>query len=311
MRDFAIGCDIGGSHVSCGLVNLKCRRIEPDTLVQRSLDNQQPADAILRCWADALSGVLRTVDPERLAGIGFAMPGPFNYETGIALFSPEVAKYQSLHGLDISKRIRALLGLEAEISLRYMNDALCFGVGEAWAGKASSVTRSICVTLGTGFGSAFVEDGAPVVEGVDVPENGCLWHLPFRDGIADEVLSARWFSKEYTARAGETAMGVQELAKKSSSEPVAKALFEEFGANLGTFLAPWQKKFGAEALVIGGNISRAYPLFGSTFEEALATQEAKVPVHISVLLERAALLGSSRLFEDSFWTRVRPLLLKM
>ena len=46
-----------------------------------------------------------------------------------------------------------------------MNDASAFAVGEAWAGSASDFNRSLSITLGTGFGSAFISNHIPIVDG--------------------------------------------------------------------------------------------------------------------------------------------------
>jgi glucokinase len=82
-------------------------------------------------------------------------------------------------------------------------------------------------------------------------------------------------------------------------------LFEEFGNNLGVFLAPWLIKFKAEILIIGGNISHAYNLFGNVFEESLKREKCKSKVALSTLKEDAALLGSAYLLDDTFWKSVQ------
>ena len=91
----------------------------------------------------------------------------------------------------------------------------------------------------------------------------------------------------------------------------AKNTFVEFGRNLADFLGPWIKKFAADRLVIGGNISGAYHLFGTSLEEALKQQHIMTTVHVSKLKEDAAAIAGARLFEENFWDQIRPLLPKM
>jgi len=86
---------------------------------------------------------------------------------------------------------------------------------------------------------------------------------------------------------------------------VVADLFADFGDNAGLFLAPWLKKFRAEILVIGGNISLAYNLFGDVFEERLRKENCNCEVAISKLKEDAALLGSAYLLDDDFWKSVQ------
>ena len=74
------------------------------------------------------------------------------------------------------------------------------------------------------------------------------------------------------------------------------------------FLAPWLKKFKAELLVMGGNISYAYDRFGKVFEDRLKRENCSCIVKLSDLKEDAALLGSAYLFNDKFWNAVQPAL---
>jgi glucokinase len=107
------------------------------------------------------------------------------------------------------------------------------------------------------------------------------------------------------------AEGVREIAEKAETEPQARYLFDKFGKNLGSFLSPWLVKFGAEILVMGGNISNAYRLFGTAFEKELAVSGCTARVAISDLKEDAAMLGSAYLLEESFWKAVQPVLSHM
>lgn len=311
MKRYAIGTDIGGSHISCAAVDFERKAAVPESLVTQTVNNQGLAREILSSWATALGKAMARIDRSQLAGIGFAVPGPFDYCRGIALFTREVAKYQSLHGINVSERIRELAGQPRDLDVRFMNDAIAFGVGEAWMGKAAGVARSISVTVGTGLGSAFLERGIPVVEREDVPPNGYLWHLPFNKGLADASFSTRWFIKRYAEKSGSTLAGVKPIADRAATDPLAREVFHEFGTNLGRFLKPLVQRFGAELLVIGGNVSAAYDLFGAALEESLSKARGPVAIEVSALKENAAMIGSARLFEDEFWRQVQPLLAKM
>jgi len=314
MKHIAMGVDVGGSHISCVAVDLRAQALITESRAGRAVDNQAPAETILDGWAAALGDSLAKIDRTRLAGIGFAMPGPFDYAGGIALFTTEVAKYQKLHGINISNCLRERLeklGLPAPLDLRYLNDATAFGVGEAWLGEASNMSRSISITLGTGLGSSFVADGIPVVDGDLVPWTGALWHLPFRQDIADASFSTRWFLNRYAHLTGSRLSGVRELADRAATDPQAREVFLEFGRNLADFLGPWIRKFAADVLVLGGNVSGAYHLFRNSFEAALTEQQIAAAVRVTKLKEDAATIGSARLFDEQFWNRVKPLLRKM
>lgn len=307
---YAVGTDIGGSHITCALIDLEHQMILPETRVTCPVDNTASADVILDVWAEAVGETILGIAIDELAGIGFAMPGPFDYVNGIALFE-RVEKYLGLYGVNVSEAIRKRLKLPARMSVRYMNDASAFAVGEAWMGVASDSKKSVAITLGTGFGSAFIDEGIPVVERDDTPKMGCVWHLPYKESIADEYFSTRWFVRQYAAISGETVSGVKEIADVARKDPKVAALFTEYGTGIGAFLGPWLQKFDAEVLAIGGNMVGASDLFLPAFEKALADLGCKTKILWSELKEDAALMGSARLLEPAYWTRIYSLIEKM
>lgn len=303
-KSIAIGTDIGGSHISCAAIDLVSGKILGETLTERAVNNQAQANEIIAVWAEALSGVLARVPLEKVKGIGFAMPGPFDYVKGIC-FIRGVAKYENLYGFNIIDAISSSLEVPEDFLIRFMNDASAFAVGEAWAGSATKANRSLSITLGTGFGSAFISNRIPIVDGPDVPKLGCIYHLPYKDGIADDYFSTRGLLGRYKNLTGKELSGVKEVAALAASDRIVSDLFTDFGDKLGLFLAPWLKKFKAEIIVIGGNISYAYSLFGDVFEDRLKKEKCNCEVALSKLKEDAALLGSAYLLDDDFWKSVQ------
>ena len=303
-KNIAIGADIGGSHISCAAIDLVSGKIIRDTLTEKSVDNQAQSSEIIGTWAQALSASLAKVPLENVKGIGFAMPGPFDYVKGIS-YIRGVAKYENLYGVNVTDAIADNLGLHDGFLIRFMNDASAFAVGEAWAGSASKFNRSLSITFGTGFGSAFISNRIPIVDGPEVPKLGCIYHLPYKDGIADDYFSTRGLLSRYKKLTGKELSGVKELASMAATDKVVADLFTDFGDNAGIFLAPWLKVFKAEILVIGGNISHAYNLFGDVFERRLKKENCFCEVAISKLKEDAALLGSAYMLDDDFWKSVQ------
>ncbi len=303
-KNLAIGADIGGSHITCAVIDLVSGKILKDTVSERSVNNQAPAKEIIDVWGDALAGSLKKVPAENVKGIGFAMPGPFDYVKGIC-YIRGVAKYENLYGINVQEAIARALKVPDDFLIRFMNDASSFAVGEAWAGSATMEKKSLSITLGTGFGSAFISDRIPIVDGPLVPKIGCVYHLPYRDGIADDYFSTRGLLGRYRKLTGKKLKGVKELATLAASDKTAAALFVDFGETLANFLAPWLTGFEAEILVIGGNISHAYNLFGEVFESSLKKEKCGCRVALSKLKEDAALLGSAYLLDDDFWKSVQ------
>ena len=212
MTKILIGSDIGGSHITCVAVDLDGHSISDVFKVREEVDSGASADFILAGWAEALSRLISLIGKENLGGIGFAMPGPFDYPGGIAWFKG-VQKYDSLYGINVRKEIRDRLALDASVPVRFLNDATSFAIGEAWTGRSSGFRKSMAITLGTGFGSAFIADGIPVESGPEVPESGCVYHLPYGGSIADDHFSTRWFVGRYKAVTGKDVTGVKDIVE--------------------------------------------------------------------------------------------------
>jgi len=297
MDSIAIGVDIGGSHISCAAIDLTSHRIISGTAAEQKINNKASAAEILEGWSAAIARTISDIEKQKLTGIGFAMPGPFDYPKGIALFE-KVEKYENLYGINVSDELRKRLQLEPNVKIRYINDATAFAIAEAWIGKASSFDKVIALTLGTGFGSAFIDKGIPVLNEKNVPEMGCIWHIPYKEGIANDYFSTPWFTRNYLERTGIVVQGVREIAGLAKNDPFVLSLFKEYGSNMGEFLAPFVKMFDAKVLVIGGNITGAFDLFGAHLLNALEQNKIAVEVHLS-LLKRMQLLSA----EHAWWLK--------
>ncbi len=296
---YAIGVDIGGSHITCAAMDMETQKILENTRKRASVSHLETTETIFRAWAGAINDCMTTVEGKTVAGIGFAMPGPFNYREGISMMEH---KYPNLYKLHIPTELSKYIDSPNALPMRFLNDASSFAVGVSWIGKGKGYRRVIVLTLGTGFGSAYVENELPVVEGQHIAPEGCFWHLPFKEGIADNYFSTGWFVKRYKEATGRDVDGVKIIIDENPEK--ANLLFEEFGENLAEFMIPWLKKFKAEGVVLGGNISLAYRNFEASFQKALKAANVQVQVEISDLMEDAAIVGSARLLEEDFWKRV-------
>lgn len=305
-----VGVDIGGSHIVCGGVDLHSATLVDGTQFQRKLDRNASKEELFTAWAEPINQTIAAVkaisDSGPVAGIGFAMPGAYNYRKGIALFKGN-DKYESLYGADIRKEFIPYLA-EPLVPIRFVNDATAFGIGTAFLQGGEHDGKLIAITLGTGFGSSFIDAGVPVVGGHKVPPHGSLWHLPFEGNIADESFSTRWFVDAYEKATGTIVKGVKEVAEMAGTDRRAQALFDAFGTKLGRFLSPWVRRFEANKLVVGGNISKSWDLMDSSFQRGLGENRHGLKVSASLHLEEAALIGGAKLLDDMYWNRIKEYL---
>lgn len=303
-----IGVDIGGSHISSAAINSDSNTIIEGTYFSGLVNSKASKELILEKWAETINHTIKTIfDTSNLSleeniGIAFSMPGPFQYETGIAMFEGN-DKYESLCNTSIPDALLKYL-ITNNVSFRFLNDASCFGIGGTLKeGSNQEGKKVIAITLGTGFGAAFLDDKIPVIQGSNVPVNGCLWDKEFKDGIADNYFSTRWFLNEYEDITGQKLKGVKELAE-INNYTTAK-IFSDFASNLSEFLIPYIIKFNADSLVIGGNIAKSHSLFLAQLQENLKNSNVRLSISIIDNTEETSVVGSSYLFDELFWGKIK------
>jgi len=303
MKEIAIGIDIGGSHITCQLYNLETNSLIPHSKVNIAVDASASKSAILNTWVEAIAKSAGYLNLEELAGIGLAMPGPFDYLNGIAWFEG-VNKFENLHGVNVKIELLKMLDLSDDYPIRFFNDASCFAIGEANGEECSNYERIIALTLGTGFGSTFIKNKRPVISMDGIPEDGFLYNIPYGDTIANNYFSTSWFLNEYNTQTGNEISGVKELAESAKDNSLSNKIFKTFGKNLGNFLIPWIKNFDADCIVIGGNISKAFMLFQEEMMIQIKKNDIDITICKSTLDEDAALIGSARLCDNGYYSKL-------
>ncbi|RYY55611.1 MAG: ROK family protein [Chitinophagaceae bacterium] len=277
-----LGADIGGSHITTSLVS-----IEEGLPIQGSgnridLNSRGTADEILGTWSDAISSSLHSLRHKDIA-VGIAMPGPFDYPNGICLIRDQ-DKFRSLYKLELKQELATRLSIDPAL-IHFMNDACAFLEGEVLGGAVRGQDNIMGITLGTGLGSAF-RAGGDVVD-------ADLWCAPYRDGIAEDYLSTRWFVARYAELTGKKISGVKELTTVRGEDDTVATVFREFGENLGGFIAGQYGEHGYNNIVIGGNIAKAAGFFVTHIDNYLARVAAGAKYCLSSLGENAALTGAA------------------
>ena len=288
-----LGADIGGSHITAALVDLETKSVLPETQVRAHVNAQGTVQEVLDTWVAVLEKAMgnRSAAETKLA---ISMPGPFDYEQGICLFQNQ-NKYDCLYGLNVKELLASKLGCATD-NIKLVNDAGCFLRGEVFGGAARDAASAIGLTLGTGLGSATLQNG--------IAGDADLWRAPFRDGIAEDYLSTRAVVQTYERLSGKKVTGVKELAALCPHDADAREAFQEFAENLARFLAPYLRELVPEVVVIGGNIANAWDLFVPATVRMLASRGFFVPLKKAVLAEEAALIGAA-----SYWLETPPVLL--
>ncbi len=285
--------EIGGTHVTAALVEPGPWQIVPGSEFRGSIRAHGTADEILQ---DIAATALNL--PVTAGSVwSIAIPGPFDYARGIGQFE-HVGKFDSLKGVDVRSRIARFVGT-SPTNLHFINDADAYGVGEYASGAGKGFPRLVCITLGTGVGSAFLVDGEPLNEGPSVPPEGSAHLLNFNGRPLEDTVSRRAIRASYAEAAGlNTQMpDVHEIAElaRGGNGPAERVLRETF-MSLGAAIAGTLKAFNADALVIGGSMARSWDLIAPAIRAGLLLGKPQLhglPLLAAERVEHSPIIGAA------------------
>lgn len=275
--------DIGGSHITAAVIDLDDRTMVDGTFIRLEVNSKGTWATIIGTWIEALKKANEGLGYS-VRHVALAMPGPFDYDNGISYITG-LNKYEAIYGLNVKQLLAEELKIAAE-NIKFRNDAEATIAGEVLAGVGINYKNVMGVTLGTGFGSAqFIKSRSRDLN---------LGSEPFKDTIADDYMSTRWFLKTYFERTGiSLSGGVKELASIAATNSMARELFKEFADNMSTFLAQPILLNKPEVLILCGNIAKASPYFLAHLKKRLNAN-----IKLATLGEQAALIGAAALFQS-------------
>ena len=285
MPDCIFAIDAGGTFFKYMLLDEGCQPIAGTAASVDAHSGDDAAvihDAYLRLCRHALSTAeTRGLNITRIA---VSTPGPYNYAGG---FSMMPHKFKAIRGVSVIPWFHEVLPGRP---ISFMSDANAFLLGEALSGAAREAVSPIGITLGTGFGFASMKERRLMV-GESLIPYGALWNRPFRDGIVEDYVSRRAIRARYqTLKCCSDLPDVREIADQArQGDAQALETFRQTGRFLGEILAAPVREYGADLVVIGGQIARSQDLF---LAEARALLDC--PIVSAAHIDDAALRGASQ-----------------
>jgi glucokinase len=254
-----VGVDVGASKVNFVSVDWNQKVVRSKRCVIVIKDKKYLTGLIV--------GGIRTIKGEkRLSGVGIALPGKVNYESGYLIKAPNLKFFEKVR---IGRIVRENLNVYTKIE----NDTKAFSIAESKLGAARGLDNVIFLTLGSGIGGGLMINGE-LYKGEGVA--GEIGHMIVDEdgrkcscgsyGCLEEYASAkgyRVFVKEIMGKE----INPRHLAKLAYKNKRARRVFTEMGRHLGVGLASAANLLDPELIVVGGGLSNVKWILTSAEQE--------------------------------------------
>lgn len=294
-----IGVDLGGTNIRAALVGQE--GIVGDILRAPTGKSGDP-DGVIGIIGDMIAQLVENAKSTDMGirGVGIGVPGSVDPEKGTVLFAP------NLQWRDIN--LAGLLGARCKLPIKIDNDVNMAAIGEYGLGSARNSSYALIMTLGTGIGGAFLENGVllrgkannaceigHMVLKVDGPPCGCG-----RKGCFETLASATALlnraSQLHKEKNFDSVKEIFDFAKEGDE----KALFlvEEMTDWLALGLANLLHIFNPDTVVIGGGVALAGDFLfqrirAKTLAQTMPASSDEVRILPALLGDNAGILGSA------------------
>lgn len=308
---YVIGVDVGPEMIECILSDLAGRIINRTA---SKLTTPITNDQFLTTLKESIQVIIKDAASkvEKVIGIGVAMHGVVEVETGISLFAPNLG----LTNIPIKDELEK----EFELEVIVENDAKAMALGEAWFGDHGELESMLAVNIGRGVGAGIVIGGKLYHGAQDIAgevghmtidlhgeicecgNRGCM--QTFTTGPAIVRRAIKVMSKNHEDYHLLTGEKVYELAK-GGNEGFANIL-KETGSIIGIGLTNLIHIMNPEKIVLGGGVTKSEEFIlpeirKSIADRALTPRAKQTTVTITELGDDATLIGAvSLLLVDLF-----------
>lgn len=302
---YVIGVDAGPQNVECILADLSGNIMERNmNKLSKDITNHEYLTILKASIQDILDKT--TIKKDKIIGIGVAMHGVVEVETGTSLYAPNIG----LTNIPIKDELEKEFNLEVEVE----NDARVMALGESWFGNHGEVESMLTVNLGHGVGAGMIANGklyhgAQDIAGevghmtIDINgeececgNKGCFQTFATGSAIAKRAQSALQGSTvEADLVDFLTAEKVYELALLGNTE--CMKVLTNVGAIIGIALTNLIHILNPNKIVLGGGVTKAekflLPVIKETIKERALTPQAKeTEVCITELGDDATVIGA-------------------
>jgi N-acetylglucosamine repressor len=306
----AIGVDVGTAHTTIAVADLAGRVVD-----REKFETDPDVRATFRKVGASLQKFIRVHG--NIEGIGVCVPGLVDPETHVALFIPHF-KWRNW---PLASELCKLTGVPVTID----NDANAAALAELWLGRPEirDVRDFILVLVEEGLGTGIIFDGQ-VYQGV-AGAAGEFGHMTIGKGApvacaagSEECWEAFASERATMARYRQHAPHVESeitflqlIDKAFAQDQAACDALLETAYYLGLGIANLTKGLSPEAVILAGDIARAWPVIAGELRSTLAANTIcsglpLAPVFASTLGDDTRLLGALSLVLARKFASVEP-----
>ncbi len=290
-----LAIDAGGTYLKSAFLRHDAKMYTASSYKTRSY-SEGPKEKIINAYKKIVSNSLLYLKKHdmTMGGIGIATPGPFDYENGIPLMKH---KFHGIYGLNLRELMYELAQVSQKIPVVFMHDANAALTGEIWKGNAQGYNNAALVTLGTGLGFSFSQNGKVQTNSQGGPAVS-VYSRPCKKGILEDFVSARGILKIYREISGKTDMKETEVSAigllANQGDTASRETFRETGYILAESIHAILQVKNIQCLLFGGQISQSFHHIEKGLMEGLKEVNSLKKISIVKDIENTAFLGVLR-----------------
>jgi glucokinase len=242
-----LAIDLGGTNVRLGQVN--------EGKVIRQISVASPSKLSLENSLDYLKAEISKLMTSDIKAIGFGVPSVVDASRGIVYNATNIPSWREVHLKDYFSDVFSL-------PVYVNNDCNCFVLGEKTYGVGKPYKNIVGITLGTGVGSGLIINNE-LYNGRNTGA-GEIGSLPYlADATFEDYCSSMFFSNYYQITG-------EEAAKKANEGDISSLeIWKIFGVHIGKLMQTVLYVYDPELIILGGGISKAYPLFATEMQKTM------------------------------------------
>ncbi|MDA7025133.1 ROK family transcriptional regulator [Bacillus sp. CLL-7-23] len=294
---YVIGVDAGPEAVEGVLTDLSGHILQRSScLLKKPITSGQ--------FIEVLKNVIRTildlskVNQEKIIGIGIAMHGVVDTETGMSLIAPNLNLKNT--------PIQAELEKEFDLRVKVENDARAMALGESWFGGHGDIASMAVVNIGRGVGAGVVINGklyygAHGIAGefghMTIDMNGEICECGNR-GCLQTFVSGAAIARRGRHQLKDSRLTAKDLFDMAENGNQACVdLFHETGHIIGIGLTNFIHLVNPRKIVLGGGVMKGEKFMMPTIIEtiqknALTVEARQTKVTVTQLGDDVTLLGA-------------------